>query len=168
LKALLPGHNFQTVKPTRLVARALASSGDEYSYLLDFFAGTGTSGHSVINMNREDGGHRKFILVEMGNHFDTLLLPRIKKVVFSPDWKAGKPKRQATPAEATRSPRVIKVVRLESYEDALNNLVARRSDTQQLLLEAAIAQGPDGLKEQYLLRYMLNVETRGSQSLLNV
>ena len=43
-----------------------------------------------------------------------------------------------------------------------------RTDTQQLLLDAAEAQGADSLKEQYLLRYMLNVETRGSQSLLNV
>ena len=62
----------------------------------------------------------------------------------------------------------IKVIRLESYEDALNNLETRRTDTQQTLLDAAEAQGVDGLKEQYLLRYMLDVETRGSQSLLNV
>jgi adenine-specific DNA-methyltransferase len=60
------------------------------------------------------------------------------------------------------------VVRLESYEDALNNLEARRTGAQQLLLDAPEAQGADGLKEQYILRYMLDVETRGSQSLLNV
>ena len=57
---------------------------------------------------------------------------------------------------------------LESYEDALNNLETRRTEKQQLLLDAAAAQGADGLKEQYILRYMLDVETRGSQSLLNV
>ena len=104
----------------------------------------------------------------MGDYFDTVLLPRIKKVTFTPEWKDGKPKRLATPEEAERSPRIVKVVRLESYEDALNNLETRRTDTQQLLLDAAEAQGADGLKEQYMLRYMLNVETRGSQSLLNV
>jgi adenine-specific DNA-methyltransferase len=60
------------------------------------------------------------------------------------------------------------VVRLESYEDTLNNLEVRRSSSQQMLLGSADAQGADGLKEQYTLRYMLNVETRGSQSLLNV
>jgi len=59
-------------------------------------------------------------------------------------------------------------VRLESYEDALNNLVPRRSPKQDDLLASAEAQGADRLKEQYLLRYMLDVETRGSQSLLNV
>jgi adenine-specific DNA-methyltransferase len=59
-------------------------------------------------------------------------------------------------------------VRLESYEDTLNNLETRRTEAQQSLLAAAEAQGADGFKEQYLLRYMLDVETRGSQSLLNV
>jgi adenine-specific DNA-methyltransferase len=95
-------------------------------------------------------------------------VPRLKKVTFSPDWKDGKPKRLATPEEAERSPRIMKVVRLESYEDALNNLETRRTTAQRALLDAGDAQGADGLKEQYLLRYMLDVETRGSQSLLNV
>ena len=67
-----------------------------------------------------------------------------------------------------RSPRIMKVVRLESYEDALNNLELRRTKEQQGLLDLASAQGADGLKEQYVLRYMLNVEASGSQSLLNV
>ena len=125
-------------------------------------------GHAVINLNREDGGRRKFILVEMGDYFDTVLVPRIKKVTFTPEWKDGKPKRLATPEEAERSPRIVKVVRLESYEDALNNLETHRAEKQQLLLDDAEAQGADGLREQYILRYMLDVETRGSQSLLNV
>jgi len=136
--------------------------------LLDYFAGSGTTGHAVINLNREDGGRRKFILVEMGNYFDTVLLPRIKKVTFSPEWKDGKPKRLATAEEAERSPRIIKVVRLESYEDMLNNLETRRTREQQSLLDLPQAQGPDGLKEQYLLRYMLDVETHGNPSLLNM
>lgn len=136
--------------------------------VLDYFAGSGTTGHAVINLNRDDGGQRKFILVETGNYFDTVLLPRLKKVAFTPEWKDGKPKRLATREEAERSPRLMKVVRLESYEDALNNLETRRTETQQLLLAAPEAQGADGLKEQYLLRYMLDTDTRGSQSLLNV
>ena len=67
-----------------------------------------------------------------------------------------------------RSPHIVKVVRLESYEDALNNLETRRTVRQQLLLDAPEAQGADGLREHYILRYMLEVDTRGSQSLLNV
>jgi adenine-specific DNA-methyltransferase len=61
-----------------------------------------------------------------------------------------------------------KYIRLESYEDALNNLELRRPAAQRSLLETAEAQGADKLKEQYILRYMLDVETRSSQSLLNV
>jgi adenine-specific DNA-methyltransferase len=138
------------------------------SIALDYFAGSGTTAHAVINLNREDGGRRRFVVVEMESYFDRVLLPRIKKVTFSPEWRDGSPARAATPDDARRSPRVIKVIRLESYEDAINNLETRRTDDQQRLLESADSKGADGLKEQYLLRYMLNVETQGSQSLLNI
>lgn len=145
-----------------------ASNGDLHGICLDYFAGSGTTGHAVIGLNREDGGSRKFVLVEMGEYFDTVLLPRLKKVAFAPEWKDGRPKRLATPEEAERSPRVFKVVRLESYEDALNNLELKRSESQQTLLDTLAASGAGGLKEQYLLGYMLDVESRGSTSLLNV
>lgn len=124
---------------------------------LDYFAGSGTSGHAVINLNREDGGRRKFILVEMAQYFDTVLLPRIKKVTFSPEWKDGKPKRMATAEEAGRSPRIVKVIRLESYEDALNNIAFDEPSGQQAMQF-----------EDYLLSYMLQWETRKSETLLNV
>ena len=121
-----------------------------------------------MDSNRRDGSSRSFILIEVGDYFDDVLVPRVKKVIFSPEWENGKPKRQATSEEYERSPRIIKVVHLESYEDTLNNLEISRTDKQQLLLDTKRAQGADSLKEQYLLRYMLNVETRGSQSLLNI
>ena len=164
-------HKFAFPKSVHAVTDCLKVAGfrnNAEGVALDYFAGSGTTGHAVINLNREDGGRRKFILIEMGDYFDTVLLPRIKKVTFTPEWKDGKPKRLATPEEAERSPRIVKVVRLESYEDALNNLEIRRSDKQQLLLDGREARGADGLKEQYILRYLLDVETRGSQSLLNV
>ena len=129
------------------------------SMVLDFFAGSGTTGHAVINLNREDGGRRKFILVEMADYFDTVLLPRIKKVTFTPEWKDGKPKRMATPEEAERSPRIVKVIRLESYEDALNNLTFDEESGQKAL---------ELFKDDYLLSYMLKWETRHSETLLNV
>ena len=127
--------------------------------ILDYFAGSGTTGHAVINLNREDGGRRKFILVEMADYFDTVLLPRIKKVTFTPEWKDGKPKRMTTPEEAERSPRIVKVIRLESYEDALNNLTFDEESGQQAL---------ELFKDDYLLSYMLKWETRRSETLLNV
>ncbi len=127
--------------------------------VLDYFAGSGTTGHAVINLNREDDGERKFILVEMGEYFDTVLLPRIKKVTFAPQWKGGKPQRPATAEEAERSPRIVKYIRLESYEDALNSIEFDRR-TEQLAFEEEY--------DDYLLKYMLRWETKGSETLLNV
>lgn len=126
--------------------------------VLDYFAGSGTTGHAVINLNREDGGQRKFILVEMGDHFDSVLLPRIKKMTYSSEWKNGSPKHTATPEEVERSPRIIKYMRMESYEDALDG-IGFDEDAGRLNLEGSI----DG----YLLKYMLRWETKRSETLLN-
>lgn len=120
--------------------------------VLDFFGGSGSTAHAVIDLNRQDDGHRKYILIEMGDHFDTVLKPRVQKVVYSPDWKDGK----AT-ASARGVSHCFKYLRLESYEDALNNLVVDEEKG------AAFA----GLSD-YFLKYMLDVETKGSASLMNV
>ena len=125
--------------------------------VFDFFAGSGTTRHATINLNREDDGERRFILVEMGDYFDTVLIPRIKKITFTPEWKDGKPKCLATQEEVERSPRIVKHMRLESYEDALNNI------------EFDYASGQAALKfEDYMLKYMFKWETRASETLLNV
>ena len=127
-------------------------------YCLDYFAGSGTTGHAVINLNREDGGQRRFILVEMGEYFDTVLLPRIKKVIFTPEWKDGRPQRQASVEEAERSPRIIKYMRLESYEDTLDSIQ----------FEPIANELPFYETDEHLLKYMLRWETKGSETLLNV
>ncbi len=155
-------------KSVYLVEDSIFAVTDPQDLVLDYFGGSGTTAHAVINLNRKDGGQRKFILVEQADYFDIVLLPRLKKVSFSPEWKDGKPKRLATPEEAERSPRIMKVIRLESYEDTLNNLELHRTEAQQSLLDSPQAKGPDGFREQYLLRYMLDVETRGGASLLNI
>lgn len=59
------GHGFDTPKPTRLIQRILQIASDKDSIILDSFAGSGTTGHAVLKQNAEDGGSRKFILVEM-------------------------------------------------------------------------------------------------------
>lgn len=122
------------------------------STILDYFAGSGTTAHAVIDLNRQDGGKRKYILIEMGDHFDTVLKPRIEKVVYSPDWKDGKPT-----APARGISHCFKYLRLESYEDALNNLE----------VDGAKGAAFAGISD-YFLKYMLQVETAGSVSLLNV
>ena len=57
---------FDTPKPTKLMQRIINIGANSDSVILDYFAGSGTTGHAVINLNREDGGKRKYILVEMG------------------------------------------------------------------------------------------------------
>jgi adenine-specific DNA-methyltransferase len=151
---------FSYPKSIYAVEDCLAVCGlkEEYGTVLDYFAGSGTTGHAVINLNRADGGHRKYILVEMGDYFDTVLRPRIAKVIYSDSWKDGKP--------TTRQSGIshcFKYLRLESYEDTLNNL---RFDDDPGRIKA-IASSPS-LKEDYMLHYLLDVETRGSQSLLNI
>jgi len=153
------GLDFPYCHPVSLYQELVAAATPDSGIVLDFFAGSGTTGHAVINLNREDGGRRKFILVEMADYFDTVLLPRIKKVTFTPEWKDGKPKRMATAEEAERSPRLVKVIRLESYEDALNNLTFDDASSQQAL---------ELFRDDYLLSYMLKWETRHSETLLNV
>ena len=76
-------------KPSKLLTLLLASSRHSKGYWFDFFAGSGTTGHAVINLNREDNGNRKYILVEIGDNFDTVLKPRIAKVVYfgSLEWR---------------------------------------------------------------------------------
>jgi len=134
-----------------------AAISQRESIVLDFFAGSGTTAHAVINLNREDGGRRKYILVEMGGYFDTVLVPRIKKVVYSKDWRDGKP------VSREGSSHLFKYIRLESYEDTLNNLELKRTPARQLVLD----KQPE-FREDYMLRYMLDVESRGSASLLNL
>ena len=157
LQELLGVSSFETAKPIGLLDRILRISGEQDSICMDFFAGSGTTGHAVINLNREDGGRRKFILAEMADYFDSVLLPRLKKVTFTPEWKDGKPKRMATSDEAERSPRIVKVIRLESYEDTLNNLAFDEAVGQQVMKF-----------DDYLLQYMLRWETRHSETLLKV
>jgi len=131
---------------------------DDDDIALDYFAGSGTTGHAIINLNREDKGKRKYTLVEMGDYFDTVLKPRISKVVYCDDWKDGKPKNRDTGVS-----HCFKYLRLESYEDTLNNLVLQTEPNR----DKAIA-GSASLQEDYLLHYMLDVESKGSQSLLNI
>ena len=148
---------FSYPKSTHLIVDCVRFWSGANSTILDYFAGSGTTGHAVINLNREDGGQRKFILIELGDHFDTVLVPRIKKVAFTSEWKDGKPSRMATPVEAERSPGIVKYIRLESYEDTLNNIDFDVASDQQMLQF-----------DDYLLKYMLQWETRRSETLLNV
>jgi adenine-specific DNA-methyltransferase len=71
---------FETPKPPTLIERILQISTDEYSIILDSFAGSGTTGHAVLNKNKEDSGNRKFIIIEMEDYAETITAERVKRV----------------------------------------------------------------------------------------
>ena len=82
LKAIFDGEMpFDTPKPYRLIERILQIASDSDSIILDSFAGSGTTAHAVLNMNKADVGHRKFILVEMMDYADSITAERVKRVI---------------------------------------------------------------------------------------
>ena len=151
----LPVGQFDYPKSIFTTRDCVFAVSDSDAHILDYFAGSGTTGHAVINLNREDGGSRKYILVEMGDHFDTVMLPRLKKVVYAPKWKGGKPVSRDKGVS-----QLIRYVRLESYEDTLDGLVVTPPAGDLL------AENDPAMVEDYRLRYALDAETAGSPCLL--
>lgn len=72
---------FDTPKPTRLLQFILTIATNKDSIILDSFAGSGTTAHAVLNMNKADGGNRKFICIEMMDYADTITAERVKRVI---------------------------------------------------------------------------------------
>lgn len=150
LNQILPDNTFSYPKSIYNVKDCISIGCgiQKNSLVLDYFAGSGTTAHAIINLNREDGGNRKYILVEMGDHFDSVIMPRIKKIVYSPNWKDGKPV-----TEDKGISHCFKYMSVESYEDTLNNIE----------LQGTSISALDALmQEEYLLKYMLDIESRGS------
>ena len=134
---------------------AVVGSGN--GLIVDYYGGSGTTAPAVINLNRQDNGQRKYILMEQGEYFDTVLKPRIQKVVFSQDWKEGKAQANNT-GNFNGISHAFKVLKIESYEDTLNNLQLTRSKGQADLLNQMQPQE----RSQYLMHYMLKLESKGS------
>ena len=72
---------FDTPKPVSLLEWIVSLHSDDDALILDSFAGSGTTAHAVLNMNKADGGHRKFILVEMMDYADSITAERVKRVI---------------------------------------------------------------------------------------
>ena len=119
--------------------------------VLDYFGGSGTAAHATINLNRQDNGKRKYILIEVGHHFDTVLKPRVLKAIYADKWKTAKPV-----SRETRLSHIIKYQRIESYEDALNNIEFNETEHENLL--------PD----EHRLSYMWQSDTKKSPTFLNI
>ena len=141
-------------KPLEFVTKYLVLAGvkdDVYSICLDFFGGSGTTGHAIINLNRQDEGKRKYILIEMGHHFETALKPRIMKAVYAEDWNDDQPISRESPLS-----HMFKYQHIESYEDTLNNIQFNETERENLLLD------------EHQFSYLLGRETSKSPTFLNV
>lgn len=132
---------FSTENSETLLDRVIEVSTKEGDIVLDYFLGSGTTTATALKKNR------KWLGIEVGNHFYDIPLRRMKK----------------TAKDHLNKKTLFKYIILEQYEDALDNLGLSKSETQAALL----ASNPT-LNEQYMLGYMLDVESRGSQSLLNI
>lgn len=141
---------FNNPKYYLLIGRLLRLIGDTESMFMDAFAGSGTTGHAVIYLNREDKGNRKYILCEMAEYFNSVTKPRIEKVIYSEDWKDGKPVSRKGISQC------FKYIRLEQYEDTLNNLQPKNQR-----IDFDNENGKGDFEETYFLRYMLDTETKG-------
>ena len=164
--------SFPTQKPENLLRRVIQSSTFPGDVVLDFFGGSGTTAAVAHKLARH------YILVEMGEYFEERyydydaeescwvkklgVLGRMKNVLYGDQsFDACGKRRRSTLSKQIgwQGGGIIKVIRLESYEDALNNLVFNKE-------EGAKAQELFG--DDYLLHYMLVWETRKSETLLDV
>lgn len=151
-------------KPLNLATSILYANQLKNDLVLDCFAGSGTTAHGLINLNREYNLSNNYILIEQSDNVQKAIKPRIQKVIYSSDWLNGKP----TNPESGIS-HCLKVVKLESYEDTLNNLELVRKGAQQTLLaeqQASIKPDDQNAYSDYLMHYMLELESK--DSLLNV
>ena len=148
LENIIPNNLFDFPKSLYTVEDNIIIGASGTDIVLDYFAGSGTTGHAVVDLNRRlEDSNRRYILIDMGEHFHSVIHPRMKKVVYAPDWKDGKPQQRDSGVS-----QIIKYMRLESYEDALSN-IELSDDGGQL---AAL------LGEEYLIHYMVDLESRGS------
>jgi len=148
LESIIPNNSFDFPKSLYTVEDNIIIGADSNALVLDYFAGSGTTGHAIVDLNRRlEDSNRRYILIDMGEHFYSVICPRMKKVVYSPEWKDGKPQQRDGGV-----PQIIKYMRLESYEDTLSNIELSDNGGQLAAL----------LGEDYLIHYMVDLESRGS------
>ena len=113
---------FNNPKPTKLLKILIDSVCEDLDIILDFFAGSGTTGDAVIRLNSESEEKRKFILVEINGYFNDVIIPRIKKVSFSTEWKSGEAK------NSNGIGGIYQYFSLTSYEELIENLELKTKD----------------------------------------
>lgn len=136
-------HGFPTENAEALLRRVIESTSAPGDWVMDFFLGSGTTVAAAQKLGR------KWIGIEMGEHFFSVILPRMKKVLFGDASEISR-------AVGWQGGGFFKYHTLEQYEDALENL--------------EFTPPAPGLSElpDYTLRYMIDYETRRSPALLSL
>jgi adenine-specific DNA-methyltransferase len=145
---------FPNPKPTTLVERLVVQTTRPGEWVVDFFGGSGTTADAVMRLNnRFAEAPRKFILVDMADYFTSNLLPRTLQSMYSIGWQGG------NPGLPSKHGGIIQVLRLEQYEDTLNNMeFAPNRD------EQAATFFPDSPEDR--LRYVLARSEGSSKPML--
>ena len=81
MRKLFPEAQFDFPKSVKLIQTLIEQLTSDGDIVLDSFAGSGTTAHAVLNMNKADGGHRKFILVEMMDYAESITAERVRRVI---------------------------------------------------------------------------------------
>lgn len=155
LKALFQTSPFDYSKPSLLIKFLVRSSTyfEKSGIILDFFAGSGTTAQSVIELNQEDHGTRKYILIEKEQYFESIILPRIQKLIFSSAWKNG------IPQSLDGNPHIAKTLQIENFCDVFRNIVFSNE------LETERKTIPSKKK---FLKYVVNLDCINPSIYLNV
>lgn len=151
------GDETLTQKNESLIKRLMISSSNRDDLVLDPFLGSGTTAAVAMKLGR------RWLCAEIGDRALGSAIPRLKRVIAGDPYGISKDQDVQWSGGGG-----FKYVALESYEDTLNNLAMSRRAQQQAAFDFPAAKVPDGLREQYLLRYQLDVESRSSASLLNI
>lgn len=151
LASIVPDVYVQFPKPPQLIQYLISLCTKKDDIIMDFFAGSGTTAQAILTQNSMDGGNRKYILVEMGDYFEGILMKRIQRLMYSKVWNDGKP---ASPIGISH---ILKYHYVEQYEDSLNNISFIGLDR---TIEETLYNFPD-----YFVKYMLEYETSNSGTL---
>jgi adenine-specific DNA-methyltransferase len=111
-----PGTAFTFPKPVSLLTTLLTQTLPADGTVLDYFAGSGTTAHAVVALNRTDAGQRRYVLIEVADHADAVLVPRIKKALVADQWRGGRPLHPSGMSHR------LHLVRLASFADHLAQL----------------------------------------------
>lgn len=137
---------FKNPKASALLQEIVPYAAGKGDWVLDFFAGSGTTSHAIMRLNAQRSARLRWMMVEGNFYFDTLVVPRIKKQAFSTEWLKGKP------GEAIENGAFIRLHQVEQYEDTLENLAleSEKGKSSELDFDDAAT----------LLRWRLDEETR--------